>query len=87
MREDDGFAIHWLLRHSREGLNLTPYVIPAQAGIHSNVFVFLKASDSKTKSWIPASITAPCAFSNKAFYLLHLTTMEGGNVIFCMEQN
>jgi hypothetical protein len=54
MREDDGFAIHRLLRHSRAGLNLTPYVIPAQAGIHSNVFGFLKASDSKTKSWIPA---------------------------------
>jgi hypothetical protein len=37
--------------------------------------------------WIPALITAPCILSNKAFYLLHLTTMEGGNVIFCTEQN
>ncbi|CAD6366522.1 hypothetical protein SHEWT2_04129 [Shewanella hafniensis] len=31
MREDDGFAIHRLLRHSRAGLNLTPYVIPVKA--------------------------------------------------------
>ncbi len=43
MREDDGFAIHRLLRHSRAGLNLTPYVIPVKAGIHSNVFGCFKS--------------------------------------------
>ena len=36
------------------------------------------------------SIIAPALFylrPSLGSYLLHLTTMEGGNVIFCMEQN
>ncbi|VEF25391.1 Uncharacterised protein [Shewanella baltica] len=68
------------------------------AGIQLLALSHYYLNHRKMLVWIPASITAPALFSiiapalfylrpSLGSYLLHLTTMEGGNVIFCMEQN